>query len=207
MNTYLLIFLLVDVFIAGVLATAVVRHALAHFWPHKHDLEKHLSASQTAHLPPALRQQLLDAAQADFQNVLKRAAHDLEKDLAVTSEDIKKNLSKLETETAGKEQASYQAMLTELEQQTKGDVQNLHQTMANDTTELKAKLAEEMAAEKQQLVAQIDTRLGDAVSSFLLETMQHNVDLGAQTAYIMSVLNEHKDELKKEVENGSSSTS
>lgn len=205
MNIFLLIFLLVDVFVAGVLAATAMRHGLAHFRPHKHDLEKHLSAGQTAHLPPALRQQLLDAAQADFQAVLKRAAKDLEHDLTDTSADIKKSLGKLEADTAGKEQAHYQDMLTKLTTQTEGDVQNLHQTMTNSTAELKAKLAEEVAAEKQRLLQQIDNRLGDAVSSFLLETMQHEIDLGAQTPYILKTLEAHKEELKKEVADGSDS--
>ena len=203
MNTDLFIFLLVDVFVVGLLAAAAVRHGLAHFRPGKHDLEKRLTAGQTAHLPPALRQQLLDAAQADFQAVLKRAAKDLEHDLASTSADIKKSLSKLETDTTGKEQAQYQAMLTKLAEQTEGDVQVLHQTMTDNTAELKTKLAEEMAAEKQRLLQQIDSRLGDAVSSFLLETMQHEIDLGAQTPYLLKTLEAHKDELKKEVADGS----
>ena len=55
------------------------------------------------------------------------------------------------------------------------------------------------AAEKQQLIAQIDTKLADAVTSFLVETLGHNVDLGAQSDYLISVLDEHKAEFTKRV--------
>jgi hypothetical protein len=45
----------------------------------------------------------------------------------------------------------------------------------------------------------MDTKLADAVTSFLMETLQHNVDLGAQSAYLTAMLDEHKDELVKGV--------
>mgnify|MGYP003296595883 CR=1 FL=1 len=71
--------------------------------------------------------------------------------------------------------------------------------MAEQQDSLIAKMKEDVAAEKARLIAQIDTKLADATVSFLLETLQHNVDLGAQTAYLTGVLEEHKDEFKKEV--------
>jgi len=49
------------------------------------------------------------------------------------------------------------------------------------------------------MVAQIDTKLTDAVTSFLNETLQHNVDLGSQTDYIIGMLEEHKDTIAKEI--------
>jgi hypothetical protein len=35
--------------------------------------------------------------------------------------------------------------------------------------------------------------------------MQHDIDLGAQTPYLLKTLEAHKDELKKEVADGSGS--
>ena len=65
--------------------------------------------------------------------------------------------------------------------------------------ELEAKMTDELATEKQLLAQQVDTKLGDAVASFLAETLQHNVDLGAQSAYLTAMLDEHKAELIKGV--------
>ena len=56
-----------------------------------------------------------------------------------------------------------------------------------------------MLAEKQRLLQQIDTKLADAVASFLMETLQHNVDLGAQSAYLTAMLEEHKTDFAKEL--------
>jgi hypothetical protein len=37
------------------------------------------------------------------------------------------------------------------------------------------------------------------VASFLNETLQHNVDLGGQTEYLLSMLEEHKADFIREV--------
>jgi hypothetical protein len=37
------------------------------------------------------------------------------------------------------------------------------------------------------------------VVSFLIETLQHDIDLGAQSAYLTKVLEEHKDDFKQGV--------
>ncbi|HEX7368167.1 MAG TPA: hypothetical protein VF261_00740 [Candidatus Saccharimonadales bacterium] len=199
MNPYLAIFLLIDVFILGVVATIAWRHALAHFRPEKHDLEHHRAQPQGGHLPPALREQLIASAQTDFQAVLKRSSAELQKDLESTAGQIQKELAKIGSDTAAKELEHYKDMLVHMQQQTEKDVSDLHQTLDSRHDELKAKLTEEIAAEKQHLLQQIDTKLADAVSSFLLDTLQHNVDLGAQTAYLTSMLEEHKDDFKNEV--------
>ena len=71
--------------------------------------------------------------------------------------------------------------------------------MAKHQAELKAKMATEIEAEKQQLIKQTDTKLADAVASFLTETLGRNIDLGNQTEYLVSLLEEHKAEFIKEV--------
>jgi hypothetical protein len=65
--------------------------------------------------------------------------------------------------------------------------------------EMKAKITQELEAEKERMLKQIDVKLGDAVGSFLVETLGHNVDLGSQTAYLAALLEEHKAEFAKEV--------
>ncbi len=200
-NTYLQLFLLFDVFFMGVIAATAIRHAYAHFRPQDHEPQKaktpSLPASQTGHLPPAVREHLLQTAETNFQAVLARAASELQKDLESTAVELKKQLDKLGTETIGKELEHYRTRLAELQKQTEDQIGGGQQELANYQAELKAKMAEQINTEKQTLIAQIDTKLGDAVHSFLLETLQHNVDLGAQSAYLTSMLNEHKTELAK----------
>jgi hypothetical protein len=193
------LFLFVNVFLIGALVVLAVQHAYAHFKPHEHDAEHHHPQPEGGHLPPAVRQQLLEDAQKDFERVLRRSAVELQNDLGSSSENIKKQLDKFSNETIKQELQNYRAKIAELEKQTEAVIGGMHQEIATHQADLKAKVTEEVEAEKQRMLQQIDTKLADAVASFLSETLQHNVDLGAQSGYLMSVLEEHKSELAKEV--------
>lgn len=192
-------FLYANFFLIGVLAVLAVQHALAHFKPHEHDAERHVPTPQNGHLPPAIREQLIEAAQKQYQAVLNRAATELQTDLTTTATAIQKDVEKLGNETTAKELEHYRATIAGLEKQTTDTINGMHQEITSHQEDLKAKLTESVEAEKQRLVAQVNTKLADAVASFLSETLQHNVDLGAQVPYLTSVLEEHKAELAKEI--------
>lgn len=199
MNIFLVIFLLLDVFLIGVFAPMAVRHARAHFWHKKLAAGKpqqHVPM-QNGHLPPSIREHLLEEAQHNFQRVLDTSAKELQQDLSATTVEIHKLVEKMGTEAVASELENYRARLAELQKKTEEDVTGMREQIAAHQTELKAKLEEEMAAEKRRLVTQLDTKLADAVASFLLDTLQHDVDLGAQQAYLTKMLEEHKEEFTK----------
>lgn len=209
-STFLQIFLLVNVFAMGVLAAVAIRHAYAHFHPDHHDAEKPRAAAQVVHLPPAVKERLLEKAAVNFEKVLAHAAAELEDSLKSTSTTLGKELEQLSREVVQQETQRHQAMLEELRAKTETALtgaQNsitqhqseLDSEFAEQKAQLEAKLAEEMAAEKERLIQQIDTKLADAVASFLTETLQHDVDLGAQSTYLIRQLEEHKAELARGV--------
>lgn len=198
-STFLQLFLLFDVFLMGAIAATAIRHAYAHFRPHDEEPKKGHTPTQNGHLPPSVREHLLEEAQANFESVLNRSATELQKDLASTAAEIKKQVEKLGNEATDKELDHYKATIADLQKQTEDDIGAVDKELAESQAELKAKLAEEMAAEKQRLIQQIDTKLADAMASFLTETLQHDVDLGAQSAYLIAMLEEHKADFAKEV--------
>lgn len=209
MNAVLLqIFLLVNVFVIGILVAVAFRHAVAHFRPNETD-HKH-PAVAPVHLPPAVRERLLATAEHNFQAVLERSATQLDHNLQTTSTELNKQLEKLGTTIINDEMKRYREGLDELRARTEMSIghaqseivqhqDDLKAKLVERQAELEAKLTEDMAAEKQRLTDDMNTKLADAVASFLIETLQHNVDLGAQSAYLTTMLDEHKDELVKGV--------
>ena len=201
MNIFLLLFLLVDVLLIGVFAPIAVRHARAHFWHKKQaasDTKQHAPV-QNGHLPPSIREHLLEEAQHNFERVLNTSAKELQEDLTAAALDIHKLLEKMGTEAVAGELESYRTRLAELQKKTEEDMVGMRENIAAQQEELKAKVAADIQAEKQRLLTQIDTRLADAVTSFLLDTLQHEIDLGAQQTYLIKMLDEHKEEFMKEV--------
>lgn len=206
--TFLQLFLLLNVFLIGALTATAVRHARAHFRPVPVEVKKSHPSEQGAHLPAAVKERLLQAAQVKFQAVLDHSADELQHDLKTTSVQINRHLEKLGVAIVTSEMQHYRALIDELRKQSEttavGGQSKLaaHQAelsarLDERQIELEAKLSDDMTAEKQRLTQQVDTKLADAVASFLIETLQHNVDLGAQSAYLTAMLEEHKVELTK----------
>lgn len=191
------VFLFINVFIAGAATSLALQYAHAHFKPHAHKEASLHSARQTVELSPAMREHLLRQAETNFQAVLNRSATELGHNLKDTTEELNKELEKLGDQIINDEMKRYQADLEKLRQAAEATISGAGAEISNHQADLKAKLAEEIAAEKQRLMQRIDTKLADGVMSFLMETLQHNVDLGAQIAYLTAMLDEHKAELSK----------
>jgi F0F1-type ATP synthase membrane subunit b/b' len=209
-STFLQIFLIIDVFFMGVLASIAWRHGYAHFRPEKHEPEHPRKKAQAVQLSAATRDKLLEEAQANFEKVLDQTAGHLQKDLDDTGSKINKLLDRLSAEIISNELEHYRTDLEKLRKQITEDVTTARAEVTGQEAQLKAKLSQEIdlekqralhqvELEKQRLMQQIDTKLADAVASFLLDTLQHNVDLGAQSDYLVAQLEEHKTELIKGV--------
>jgi hypothetical protein len=224
-TTLLQLYLLFLMLVIGIFGTIAFQHAYAHFRPTKHptdDKPKPLAVTAPGgHMPAAVKERLLQESEASFQAVLDKSAADLQHDLDKTAGQLNAVLQKIGAEVVGNEMERYRLQLDEIRKEAAGAIGNAQDEINKHQEELKAKLAEEQVearaklaeeltiekqrvvqeimAEKQQLLAQIDTKLADAVSSFLLESLGHNVDLGAQTAYLTAQLQEHKDDFKRSI--------
>lgn len=206
MTLILQIFLLINILLIGALVTIALQHAMAHRRHRNYQAEPLISPyipTDTVELPSDIKDRLLEASQAHFKSSLEHAADDLRKDLSETAVKLNQLLEQLGTEVMGTEMERYRNDLSQMRKAVETAFSgaesqvNEHQTQLME--EFKVKLEQEMSAEKQRLISQIDTKLGDAVASFLTEALQHNIDLGAQSAYLTALLEEHKAELKGEV--------
>lgn len=213
METFLQIFLYLNIFLIGVLTAVGIRHAYAHFRPERNPHKSHTNAP-AVQLPVATKEQLVKEAEAKFHDVLEHTAYEFQHSLRTTATQLNTQLEHIGGEIVSNELNRYRLSLDELREQAKAAFATaeseitahqaeLDKALDERRKELEAKLGEEMAAEKAKLIKQMDSHLSDAVISFIIETLQHNVDLGAQTAYLTNVLEENKEQLKKEVVDGS----
>lgn len=198
-STLLDIFVYLQVFVIGILATIAFRHAYAHFRPDHREPEIPLPPLPNTELPADVKQRLLQASEAQFQQVIKHTAGQLQGDLQVSAAQINHLVNNLAAEIISGELERYRVELSQLRQQADTEMGGIRSEVAKHQAEIKSQLDQEIAAEKQKLINQINTKLADAVGSFLVETLQHNVDLGNQNAYLVSMLEEHKADFIKEV--------
>jgi F0F1-type ATP synthase membrane subunit b/b' len=199
MNTWLQIFLFIQIFIAGFLAAVAARYAYAHFRPARPAAQTPKSPAADEYVSPAVKEHLRQASQVQFEAVLKRAAHQLQDELQMSSEQINNLVNHLATEIVSGEMERYRQELSRLQDQANTEMSGIKTAVSKHEAEIKAQMAQEIAAEKQRLLKQIDAKLADAVGSFLLETLGHNVDLGSQSSYLVTMLEEHKADFIKGV--------
>jgi hypothetical protein len=198
-NGFLLGLLFIQVFILGVLAALAFKHARAHFKPVKPELPVPAFQPNYQTMPPEVKEHLMHLSQEQFQSVVKQSAMQLQHELGNSSIQINSLIQKFATDIVENEMQRYRQELDKLRIQADGHMSVVRQEMEKHKVELKAKMEQEVAAEKQRLVRQIDAKLADAVGSFLLETLRHNIDLGNQKDYLVAMLEEHKGDFIKEV--------
>ena len=188
-------FLALNLVVIGALATIAAQHAYAHFRPHHDEPAAKGAKPKQPPVPPAVRERLIAEAELKFQAALDKTVEQLQRDLTGTVSHINKQMVVNGSEVIDREMKSYHDELAQLHEQAKAAVSEYQDQISRYQTELQTKLAEDAAAETALLKERLDTRLGDAVSAFLLETLQHEVDLGAQEPYLIAQLEAHKDEL------------
>lgn len=147
--------------------------------------------------------ELVDSEMQLYKNNLAEVLEHSKKQSSEAQTNLTKHQAELEKKLAER-QSSFEARLVELQTSIEGTLTNrqveIDQLLEKRRKELEAQLETEMTAQKQHIATQLDTKLADIISSFLTEALQHEVDLGAQEAYLLKELEAHKDELKKGME-------
>lgn len=217
------IFLAINLFILG----AVVALAVEHLWMHLRG-PREFNADPNdpnggVHLPMQVKERLLRVAETDYQDVLNRSVSDFKQDLRGTTSKINDQLTQISGDILGEEMDRYKATLNELRtkaEQTRSQAQTdverhqqelealiverqkmLETKFMERHTALEKQAEDEIVAAKKAYIERIDTKLGEAVTSFLSTTLQYNADLGAQEQYLLAELEKHKNELIAEVAN------
>ncbi len=215
-NIILQIVLMTTIFLIGILTAVGFRHAREHFKPQTPEPEE-IHSKQTVkkqapevHLSPAIKERLLMASQTHLQAVLNRSASELQHDLRNTSMHLNQQLRKLGAEIVSDEMKRYHNGLDQLRKQAEKTIVDATSEIAKHQADLKAKIDEQqtrlekelndkIASEKQLVTSQLDTKIADILTSFLTESLQHNIDLGSQNDYLLDTLKNHKAELIKEI--------
>jgi len=123
-------------------------------------------------------------------------------DLTDTSHRLSEQVSRLTTTVIEEELEAYQKTLEEVRGTATQAMEQIHQAVEHQRVELRQGMEAELAAEKKLLADKFDAKLGDVVSSYISESLGSGVDLGAQMQFILTSLEAHKDEIRKDLLNG-----
>ena len=123
-------------------------------------------------------------------------------DLQATSTRLTEQVSRLTTTVIEEELVAYQKTLEEVRHVAIQAMEQIHEAVEHQRVELRDGMETELAAEKKLLADKFDAKIGDVVSSYISESLGSGVDLGAQMQFILTSLEAHKEEIRKDLLNG-----
>ncbi len=120
-------------------------------------------------------------------------------DLKGTSTRLGEQVSRLTTTVIEEELTAYQQTLEQVRQSATTAMEQIRAAVEQQRIELKEGMAADVATEKQHMVEKFEAKMGDVVSSYIAESLGGGVDLGSQMQYILSSLESHKEDIKKDL--------
>lgn len=127
------------------------------------------------------------------------AAKRLEESLQNTVDQIAANINDMTSTQLSQEFEKYQVSLQALRDQSITEFNKIQQELNQRKAELVEHLERDVVKEKEKRIDLLISKLNDVVASYLTETLGNQVDLGAQSAYIFAALQEHKDDIKRDI--------
>jgi hypothetical protein len=120
-------------------------------------------------------------------------------DLQGTSKRLSEQVSRLTTTVIEEELEAYQKTLEEVRKVATQAMEQIHQAVEHQRVELRQGMEAELAGEKKLLSDKFDAKMGDVVASYISESLGSGVDLGAQMQFILTSLEAHKEDIRKDL--------
>lgn len=131
--------------------------------------------------------------------VAENTAKRLEESLNNTVDRVASNIDEQTSVQLSQEFEKYEVSLQALRDQSIVEFGKLQKELDKRRAELLDQLERDVAKEREKRIEAINGRISDVITSYLIETLGDQVDLGAQTNYIFAALEQRKDDIKKDV--------
>lgn len=168
-----------------------------------HKLQLHLK--DTEGKPKPLRISEPTAAELDaklktaYETKITEATQTFGTDLSATSKKLSEQVSRLTTTVIEEELEAYQKTLEEVRKVATQAMEQIHQAVEHQRVELRQGMEAELAEEKKRLADKFDSKVGDVVASYISESLGSGVDLGSQMQFILTSLEAHKEDIRKDL--------
>lgn len=142
---------------------------------------------------------LEDDVRDRFQGLLAQSLNSVGSQLSSIAEGFKVETQKAVNEEIQKELEDFSESMRTAQQQTVQSLANMYKEVEGKKAEMEQTALKEAGEYKEKLISDIDKRLGDIITGFLIENLGESLDISQQRDYIFEVLEEHKEELKKDL--------
>jgi hypothetical protein len=138
----------------------------------------------------------------EFEAAVEKSAGKLQEELAKTVSVLNQKVAELGDKVVQDELTKYQSALDEVRQASIDTLSHVQAAADKKRLDMEKTMEVEVADEKRRILERFDRQIGEVVSSYLVETLGSQVDLGAQSSYVFAALEEHKAELVQALSDG-----
>lgn len=153
-------------------------------------------------LPEPTVAELQNKLSATYQQAIDKSAETFSADLRGTSAKLSEQVTRLTTKVIEEELEAYQKTLEEVRQVATGAMNQIREAVEHQRIELRQGMEQELATERQHLADKFDAKMGDVIASYISESLGSGVDLGAQMQFILTSLESHKSDIRKDLLDG-----
>jgi hypothetical protein len=148
----------------------------------------------------------------EFLNDLRiKITHAIDRDLATTERTLNAQVhtlsQKLSNMVAGPlskqlqlEVDKYQSTITAATSSTQALVDKTQSLLQSSHDQIQAQLREVVEKKQTYALKQFEENFNDVIKDYLIEALGAHVDLGAQSAYIFQTLEEHKEDILRDID-------
>jgi len=159
------------------------------------------------HTAPGPVAQTKNTHVADAQNLasdqiaasIQQAAELFQKNLTVQALKINDELESLAGQRLRKQVEDFTAVLDGLTTTASASVAQLESLIDSRRKALEASMTTEVLDEKQRTIERFYGRLGDIVSSYIIQSLGNDIDLSGQLPFVVKVLEENKETIKRDL--------
>lgn len=138
-------------------------------------------------------------AKEELQRSAEVAARQLQESVKKSAEQISGRINETADEALQTELEKYRISLEELHTGSIKQFSELQQEIDTKRVELLKQLDKDITKEHERRVDRFNERINDVVANYLAESLGNRVDLGAQGKYILQSLQQHKEDIKRDV--------
>ncbi len=143
--------------------------------------------------------QMRNRAQLELTNTVKSMSQQLQQSLGQSNQQLMNNIEQQATQIINGELEQYRKTISDASNSAAKISKEAEKQLMESKKSIHKEARAAVQEEKQQLLHQLDAKLSDIVTHYLIEALGEHVDLGSQKEYILSQLESHKEEIKQDI--------
>jgi hypothetical protein len=148
------------------------------------------------------REELKNRGRLHFEKIIGENAMFLQQDLRLTTSQLNEYMKSEITQKLKEEFAKYEESIMDAKQLAVDSIEKTNTAIDEQRQLLGKELQEQIAAEKKQLIERFESDMARVVNHYVLAAVGDQIDLSDQLGYIISQLEENKEDIMKDIRNG-----